>query len=277
MTTALTTTHTIPAPTLEVIPADQASRGMELVNRGDAIAITDSVTYEHANGLLMELHRAEQLGEKRKKEVLHSPKELVKVIGEICEKHLAPITRVKGALKLKVEEYKRKVQAEQDEIDRRAFEAKRKADQEAEAERARLQKIEDDKHAAEVARLQREAKAKAEADAKERAAMFGEEPPAVVKVPEVVAPAKVVVEVPKSTAVLMPQHQPLAPSATTTRKMPKLVIFDPRACAKQYIVGNTVLVKFAEAEIKKLIEAGCQVDGCRIDLVEETAMRRGSA
>ncbi len=119
-------------------------------------------------------------------------------------------------------------------------------------EREKAEKAERERRARE-AELQREADARATEEA-EIADLFEDSAPAPAPAPRVDLVA------PKSAA-------PPKAKSVSTRKVPKLVIFDGSLIPRAYLVPDQV-------QIKQALQSGIEVPGCRIES-EETVVSKG--
>jgi hypothetical protein len=241
------------APVLEVLTPVLNAQALALSMSADAVLITDVASFTKANDLAALLHAKEKEIEARKAYLKRPLIDVGKAIEAIIAKPFDTLAASRKSLIAKIATYDRK----QKEI---AEAAARKAREEAEAERQRLQKIEDDLHAIRVA----DAKKKAETEAAELAEIMGEvvaveavkvEPVAVIKVAPVVVAA------------------PLPASSVTMRMVPTLVITDARKVAARYQVGNEILVEVNKSAVKRALESGAIIDGARIEMVEQFAQK----
>lgn len=262
---ALTVSHKIAAP-LQVIDAELGLLAQNQATAMKVLDITDATTFEVGNKLLLDSHKVlkdlEAARVKLKKPITDLGREIDRVVAGVAD----PLEAAKRSMQGKVLAYQR---AEQEKAEKAKREAEEKARQEREAaekERARLQAIADEQHAIEVAA----AKAKAAAEAQELEAILGKP---VAAEPVQVAPAPVV-EAPKVTAPAVVPEAPKA-AAIQTRKVKRLQI-DDEAVVPAY-VGGQCLRPIDTAAVRRALEAGIAVAGCRIVEVEEIGMARGRA
>lgn len=251
MATDLTVRHDIPAP-LEVLPADLGLKAQNLATAAKVLEVTDAATFDAANRILMDMHAAAKAIEARRVELKKPITQLGKAIDSVCANVADPLDVAKRTLQGRVVAYQR---AEQEKADRARREAEEKARQEREAAERERQ------------RLQAEADAKAKQEAEEMAAILGKP----------VEPEKVTVEAPKPAASVPAPVIPAAPKAAAVqvRKVKKLVI-DDEAAVPAYVAGINIR-PIDNAAVRKLIEAGITVAGCRMVEVEEIGMARGRA
>lgn len=251
MTDALTVRHDIPAP-LEVLPADLGLKAQNLATAAKVLEVTDAATFDAANRILMDMHAAAKAIEARRVELKKPITQLGKAIDGVCANVAEPLDVAKRTLQGRVVAYQR---AEQEKADRARREAEEKARQEREAAERERQ------------RLQAEADAKAKQEADEMAAILGKP----------VEPEKVTVEAPTFTPAPSPPitAAPVKATAIQTRKVKKLVI-DDEAAVPAY-VGGQCLRPIDSGAVRRALEAGIAVAGCRIVEVEEVVMARGRA
>lgn len=247
----LTVRHDIPAP-LEVLPDDLGLKAQNLATAAKVLEVTDAATFDAANRILMDMHAAAKAIEARRVELKKPITQLGKAIDSVCANVADPLDVAKRTLQGRVVAYQRKLQAE-------AEAARIQAEEKAAAERAKAEM--------ERARLQAEADAKAKQEADEMAAILGKP----------VEPEKVKVEAPKFTPAPTPPitAEPVKATAIQTRKVKKLVI-DDEAAVPAY-VGGQCLRPIDAAAVRRALEAGITVAGCRIVEVEEVVMVRGRA
>lgn len=266
MATDLTVRHEIPAP-LEVLPSDLGLKAQNLTTAAKVLEVVDAATFETANRILMDMHGAAKAIETRRVEMKKPITKLGKAIDGVCANVADPLDLAKRSLQGRVLSYQR---AEQEKAAKAQREAEAKAAAEraaAEAERARLQAEADAKHAAEVAAAQ----AKAEAEARELEAVLGK--PVEVKVAEVAPAPKIAAFVPAPTPPIT--AAPVKAAAIQTRRVKKVVIDDERAVPAY--VGGECLRPIDSGAVRRALEAGVAVPGCRIVEVEEVGMARGRA
>lgn len=241
-------TNDLPSPSIEVIPAAMASRLEVAVAEAQAIQKVDASTIGEANAVAIRLHGIHKdilaQGERMKK-----PINLLKsVIMEVLERAETPVLAAKGTLTAKIGAYNRELSRATEMEELRVREEKRKADEAA---------------AAETRRRQAEADAKAASEAKELQDLLGTpvEPQAVTVAPTTAAHVPTV------------RIEKAAPSAVVTKKVPKLIIDDPKLVAAAYSVGMEVLVTVDRAAVQRVIDAGLTVPGAHVEMVEQTVMR----
>ena len=241
------------APILQVLRADLVDGSIALSASANALEITDTQSFAKANDLATVLHAKEKEIEARRAYLKRPLIDVGKAIEAIIAKPFDALSASRKSLIAKIAAYDRK----QREI---AEAAARKARDEAEAERQRLQKIEDDLHAIRVA----DAKKKAEAEAAELAEIMGE---AVAVETVKIEPVAVVKAAPVAVAA------PLPASAVTSRMVPTLEISDPKKVAALYKIGNEILVTIDKAAVKRALESGAIIEGARIVMVEQFAQK----
>lgn len=263
--TALTITHHIAAP-LEVIPAELGLQAQNLTVAIKHLDVVDAGSFEAGNRLLMESHKAikdlEAARVKLKKPITDLGREIDRVVAGVAD----PLEAAKRTMQGKVLAYQKAEQAKADALRRETEERARIEREAAEKERARLQAIADEQHAIEVAA----AKAKAAAEAQELEAILG----APVQPTHVPLPPAPVIEAVKVTAPAVVPEAPKA-AAIQTRKVKRLQI-DDEAAVPAY-VGGQCLRPIDAAAVRRALEAGIAVAGCRIVEVEEIGMARGRA
>lgn len=251
MSADLTVRHDIPAP-LEVVSPELGLKAQNLVTAAKVLEVVDAATFETANRILVEIHAAGKALEARRVELKKPITALGKAIDSVVANVADPLDVAKRALSHRVVAYQR---AEQE----KAEKAKREAEEKAAAERAAAE--------AERARLQAEADAKAKQEAEDMARILGAP----------VEPEKVTVEAPKPAPAPAPPitAAPVKATAIQTRKVKKLVI-DDEAAVPAYVAGINIR-PIDNAAVRKLVEAGVTVPGCRMVEVEEIGMARGRA
>lgn len=264
--TALTVSHHIAAP-LEVVPADLGLQAKNIAQAIKVLEITDAGSFEAGNRLLLDAHQAlkdlEAARVKLKKPITDLGREIDKVVASVAE----PLEQAKRTMQGRVAAHQRKLQEEEARARREAEERARQEREAAEKERARLQAIADEEHRQKVAA----AEAKAKQEAEELAAVLGT--PVEAKPVEVAPAPKVEIAAPATPAPVIPAA-PKA-SAIQVRKVPVLVIDDPAAVP--VAIGGQELRPIDRAAVKRALDAGLTVPGCRIELQEQTAMARGRA
>ena len=247
---ALIVGHEISAP-FEVLSQGIGDRAAAANNRAASITVVDCAeSFEEANAALVEIHSLLKEIESVRKSKKAPVNQLGKAIDSICSSVTDPIDAVKRSLLGQVAAWQRK-ESERVAAERRAAEEiQRKAEAEARAEQERLRA---------------EAQAVADAEAAELEAVLGEkvEPAAVVApiVAAVVAPA---------TRAAISASAPVA-AAVSARKVKVLVIDDEGIVP--CVVGGITLRQLDRAAIKRAIDAGLHVPGCRIEEQEQLAMR----
>ncbi len=246
---AITVQHEIAAPTLEVVAAELVSKSAALTAAADALTVADATTFEAGNRVLMDLHRVGKEIEAQRVRLKKPVTELGKLIDSISAKASEPLDAAKRTLQGKVISYQKR----QEEAA-----AKARMEQEAIARKQR------EEQQAEQRRLQAEADAKAKAEAAELEAILGKP----------VEPEPVKVELP-ATQWFPPPVIPEAPKATAvqSRKVPKVIITSPRAVARFVADGGPLeLLDLNHGAIKRALDAGLEVPGATIELVEVLAM-----
>jgi hypothetical protein len=259
-----TITHQISAP-LQVIPDELGNKAVCLAIAVKQLDVTDALTLETGNRLLMESHATlkelEAARVKLKKPITDLGREIDKVVSGIAD----PLDAGKRSLLVKVSTYQRKLQDEADRLRREAEEKMRQEREAAEKERASLQAEADANHAAEVAA----AKAKAEAEAKELEEILGSP---VEAEPVVVAPAPVIQAAVIHVDPAMPGADHTIKAAVQKRIVQK-VEFTDRALVP-VSVGNRVLRPIDERAVLDALKAGAVIQGARLIDVEQLAMAR---
>lgn len=264
--TALTITHQIAAP-LEVIDAALGLKAQNLTQAIKVLDVVDAATFEAGNRLLIESHQALKDLEAARVKLKKPITELGRAIDSVVANVADPLEAAKKSMQGKVAAHQRAEQEKAAKAQREAEEKARIEREAAEQERARLQAIADAKHAAEVAAAQ----AKAEAEAKELEAVLGK--PVEVKVAEVAPAPKIAASVPAPTPPIT--AAPVKAAAIQTRRVKKVVIDDERAVPAY--VGGECLRPIDAGAVRRALEAGAAVPGCRIVEVEEVGMARGRA
>lgn len=263
---ALTITHHIAAP-LEVIDAALGLKAQNLTQAIKVLDVVDAATFEAGNRLLIESHQALKDLEAARVRLKKPITELGKAIDSVVAKVADPLEAAKKSMQGKVAAHQRAEQEKAAKAQREAEEKARIEREAAEQERARQQAIADAKHAAEVAAAQ----AKAEAEAKELEAVLGK--PVEVKVAEVAPAPKIAAFVPAPAPPIT--AAPVKAAAIQTRRVKKVVIDDERAVPPY--VGGECLRPIDTGAVRRALEAGVAVPGCRIVEVEEVGMARGRA
>lgn len=253
---------------LEVFTSQQVAACEMAAFRESSLVITDTASLAAGNVLAGELAAAEKEIEARAKALKAPFKQTIDSIHEIRTALLSTILPAKQSIQGKLLAFKRKKDAEEAEAQRAAEEERQKALAAAEAERKRLQAEADAKHAEAV----RAAREKAEAEAKEMAALIGApvepEPVKVAPAPVVAAP-----EIPLSTRTLMPAAAPVE-VAVTTRKDKKPEIYDLRALCRYVADGGALdLVQANTTAVKNALVSNAQLPGCRMIEVETPVMK----
>lgn len=261
--TALTITHNLAAP-LEVLDAALGLRAQNLTQAIKVLDVVDAATLEAGNRLLIDSHRALKDLEAARVKLKKPITELGKAIDSVVAKVADPLEAAKKSMQGKVAAHQRAEQEKAAKAQREAEEKARIEREAAELERARLQAIADAKHAADVAAAQ----AKAEAEAKELEAVLGK--PVEVKVAEVAPAPKIAAFVPAPTPPIT--AAPVKAAAIQTRRVKKVVIDDERAVPAY--VGGECLRPIDSSAVRRALEAGVAVPGCRIVEVEEVGMAR---
>jgi DNA polymerase III gamma/tau subunit len=261
--TALTITHHIAAP-LEVIDAALGLKAQNLTQAIKVLDVVDAATFEAGNRLLIDSHQALKDLEAARVKLKKPITELGKAIDSVVAKVADPLEAAKKSMQGKVAAHQRAEQEKAAKAQREAEEKARIEREAAEQERARLQAIADAKHAAEVAAAQ----AKAEAEAKELEAVLGK--PVEVKVADVAPAPKIAAFVPAPTPPIT--AAPVKAAAIQTRRVKKVVIDDERAVPAY--VGGECLRPIDSGAVRRALEAGIAVAGCRIVEVEEVGMAR---
>lgn len=195
--------------------------------------------------------------------------EMGRLIDGIAKKLSEPVDGWHKRMLALIAPYNAKVEAERKKLELEEAQKRAKAEAEAEAERKRLQKIEDDKHAAEVAAAQK----LADEEEAEIAKIMGKAPAAAAPV-EIAKPAPVVVKpayVPSAIA-----HREVVKSAVTTRKEPKLIITDPRAVARTFEIGGIEIVEIKTGPLTTVLRNGGVCEGAHLEWVDKPVMAPGA-
>ena len=249
MNAAVTVPHTLPAPSLEVIPSALVERIEATLADCVGITITDAPSLERANRSAVALHGLSKDIVARADAMKRPLNQLLAAVRDCVERAGAPVAEAKASITGKIAAWNR---------EQARLEAERRAQEDAERQRV-LAAAE-----AERKRLQAEADAAAKQVADDLEAVLGQP----------VEPVKVFVKVePPALAPTVRTVAPAAPTAVVTRTVLELEIVDPKACAQAYEVGGKVVVNFERGTIKALIAAGVTVPGCRMVEREVTAMR----
>jgi F0F1-type ATP synthase membrane subunit b/b' len=252
-----------------VIPDDLGNRANNLAIAINVLKITDTLTYQTGNRLLTEAHTAlkelEAARVKLKKPITDLGKAIDGVVAGVAD----PLEKAKRSMQGMVAAYDRAQREALEKAQREAEEKIRQEREAAEKERARLQAIADAEHAAKVA----DAKAKADAEAKELEEILGKP---VESTPVQVAPATVVAAAAPTTVI--PVAAPLPKAVAQVVQVPVLTVTDPAALAAFLVAqGRADLVEFKMRDIKAMHDAGVPVAGVAIVMRDQTRMARGVA
>jgi hypothetical protein len=241
--------HSLAAPALEVIPAALVARMESAIADAIAIDTVDATNKEAAESAAQALHLVLKDVQAQVEKIKKPLNQLRAAVLEIGERAEVPASRAKITLIGKIAAYNRAVREAED-AERLRVERERRAAADAAA--------------AEQKRLETEAQAKAEQEARDLEAVLGA--PVEAK-PEPVAPVR------PAPVAASPAPLPSAASAVVTKRVPKLVIDDPRAVAAAYQIGGVTLVEINRGAVQKCIDAGLTVPGARIEMVEQSVMR----
>jgi hypothetical protein len=204
--------------------------------------VADAVAVEAVSTVLADAARLDRDIQKQRLELTRPIDAAKKAIKAAVDEALAPLEREKSRVAGLVATTTRRLEKERQEAMRKARE---EAEEKARKERARLEA----ERQAEIERQQ------------EEAALFGgepePEPPPVVVVP-------VVEDVPEL---------PKVKSAVQTRQLKRLVIDDESAIPRE--IQGVRLLEPSEKAIRKLLDAGIPVPGCRLETYNSTAVRGG--
>ncbi len=264
MTDSTIIKHDLPAP-YEVISSGMAADIEAVIANASLFTKIESAEdADVANHAAVQLHAVHKAVLAHAEQVKKPLNQLIKAVRECLDRAEVPLANAKQTLQRKIADWNTAQQKLIAEAQAKADAERRAAEAAAAAEQKRLQD-EANAKAAEANRLARE---KAEAAAKEAEELIGgtvaPEPVKEVRA-EVIAPVRVA-----AVTTVVPVA---APSAVVTKQVRKLDIFDMKALAQAYCVGGIVLVEPREADIKRAMEAGLTVPGCRMILVDQVASR----
>lgn len=235
----------------------------ELTKAAREIEVKDVASLEVGNTIFRQVDQLAKAISAGRLEVTRPIDALKKAIIAAEEKATEPLLEAKSDLG-------KRIITCQKELERQRLEAEQKAREEAEMKAAEERQRLEAERQAKIAQQETERKA-AEDAARAEAAMFGEDPEAVVaKLPpvEVIPPVVVIPIVELPSAV-----NPLPRAAVRTTRRQRLVIDNPELVPT--MMANVRLLVPDEKSIEKLMKAGVEVPGCRLVDIESIASAGG--
>ena len=241
------------APVLQVLTAETVTEAEALAKSASTMEVTDQVTFMAANDFASIMHGKEKLIEARRVYLKAPLTATAKAIEAIVDGPASALSCARKALIGKIAAWDRK--------QKDAAEALlRKAREDAEAERQRLQAIADAEHAAAMKMMRDHAAA----EAAELAAIMGSP----------VEPEQIkVVAAPVAKAAPVAVAAPVVASAVATRSVPTLVIDTAHPIFQAFTHGGNCLVTIDRAATKRYLESGAKLSWARMELVEQVVMK----
>lgn len=241
------------APILEVLPKDLVDVALSLSGKAAGMAVTSAESSKEANDLAAQMFAKEKLIEARRAYLKRPLIDVGKAIEAIVDAPASALSSARKSLIAKIAAWDRKQKDEAEAL-------LRKAREEAEEERARLQAIADAEHAKAMQMMRDHAKAEADELAALMGAPVEPEPVKIVAAPVVkVAPVAVAA--------------PVASSAVTTRSVPTLVVDTAHPAFLMFTFNGVCLISVDRAATKRYLESGAKLSWARMEMVEQVAMK----
>lgn len=251
--------NTLPAE-IAVLSPEIMAEVAGLIEQSNSLVVNNIETMETANEVFKKIDGLAKSISSNRLEITRPIDALKKAIIAAEEQATEPLLNAKKDLGAKIISCQKELQRIREEEERKA---RAEAEAKAKAERERL---EAERQA--IIKKQNEDRAKAEAEAKEQAALFGEDQ---VELPPVVEPPPVIVVPVVADPIFSAPSIPKSAARTTTRQ--KLVIFDETLIPLCH--AGVILRVPDEKVIEKLLKAGVNVPGCRLESVETVGSAGG--